>query len=67
MTIWHVQKMYTSESGLYQVLPYDFVGTMKVAVQMKNGIRQVIKFLSDSRLTEKEARLLCKKKNAQLK
>ena len=44
MTIWHVQKMYTSERGLYQVLPYDFVGTMKVAVQMKNGIRQVIKF-----------------------
>lgn len=50
MIIWHVQKVYTSESGLYQVLPYDFVGTMKAAVQMKNGIRQVIKFLSDSRL-----------------
>lgn len=59
--------MYTSERGLYQVLPYDFVGMMKNSVEMKNGIQQLIKFLSDSRLTEKEAHLLCKKKNAQLK
>jgi hypothetical protein len=66
MTIWHVQKLYTSEGVLYQVLPYDFAGTMKVTLKMKNGIRQLIKFLLDSRPTEKEAHLLCKKMNAQL-
>lgn len=63
MTIWHVQKLYTSEGNCYKVLPYDFIGMMKSTLKMKNGIQQMIKFLSDSRLTEKAAYLLCEKKN----
>lgn len=63
MTIWHVQKLYTSEGCTYQVLPYDFVGTMKVTLKMKNGIRQTTKFLLNSRLTEAGALAICIKKN----
>ena len=63
MTIWHVQKLYTSEGCTYQALPYDFVGTMKVTLKMKNGIRQMMKFLLNSRFTEAEALALCIKKN----
>ena len=57
MTVWHVQKLYISDSISYEVLPYDIVGTMKVTLKMKNGIRQMIKFLADSRLTERAAEL----------
>lgn len=64
MTIWHVQKLYTSDGASYHVLPYDFIGMMKGTLKMKNGIRDIIKFLSDSRLTEKTAYSLCEKKNA---
>ena len=63
MTIWHVQKSYTSEGCTYQALPYDFVETMKVTLKMKNGIWQMMKFLSNSRLTETAALALCIKKN----
>lgn len=55
MTIWHVQKLYTSDGSLYKVLLYDFIGTMKGTLKMKNGIWQMTKFLSASRLTEKAA------------
>ncbi len=65
MTIWHVQKLYISDSISYEVLPYDFFGIMKVTLKMKNGIRQMMKFLSDSRLTERAAELLCKKKQVE--
>ena len=63
MRIWHVQRLYTSEGCTYQVLPYDFVGTIKVTLKMKNGIRQMMKFLLNSRFTEAEALALCIKKN----
>ena len=63
MTIWRVQKIYTSDRVSYEVLPYDFVGTMKVTLKMKNGIRQLMKFLSESRWTEKAGGELCVKKN----
>lgn len=66
MTIWHVQKLYTDEGSSYKVLPYDFVGTMQSTLKMKNGIRQMMKFLSNSRLTEKGANMLCKKRNNQM-
>lgn len=64
MTIWHIQKLYTSAGSSYKVLPYDFIGTMKGTLKTKNGIRQMMKFLSDSRLTEKAAYSLCVKKNS---
>lgn len=66
MTIWHVQKLYTSNGVFHTVLPYDFRGTMKVTLKMKNGIWQMIKFLSDSRLTERAAHSLCTRKNRNL-
>lgn len=52
MMIWHVQKLYTSEGCIYQALPYDFVETIKVTLKMNNGIRQMMKFLLNSRFTE---------------
>lgn len=66
MTIWHVQKLYTDEGSSYKVLPYDFAGTMQSTLKMINGIRQMMKFLSNSRLTEKGANMLCKKRNNQM-
>ncbi len=66
MTIWHVQKLYTSDGNFYRVFPYEFITTIKDTLKMKNGIRQMMKFLSDSRLTEKGANLLCEKKNEQM-
>ena len=63
MTIWHVQKLYTSNGASYKGLPYDFRGTMKVTLKMKNGFWQMVKFLLDSRFTEKAARSLCMRKN----
>lgn len=66
MTIRHVQKLYTDEGSSYKVLPYDFVGTMQSTLKMKNGMWQMMKFLSCSRLTEKGAYLLYEKKNDQM-
>lgn len=66
MTIWHVQKLYTSEGSLYKVLPYDFIGTMHNTLKMKNGIQQMVEFMANSRLTENAAYLFCKKKNSQM-
>lgn len=63
MTIWHVQKKYILDKVFYEVLPYDLAGTMRVALKMENGIRQMLQFLFDSRLTENTAHLLYKKKN----
>ena len=63
MTIWHVQKLYSSNGASYTVLPYDFKGTMMVTLKMKNGIWQMVKFLSDSRFTERAAHSLCMRKN----
>lgn len=63
MKIWHVQKIYAYNGFSYEVLPYDFVGTLKITLKMKNGIRQMIKFLSDSRWIEKAAKAFCDKKN----
>ena len=62
MMIWHVQKLYTSNGISYTVLPYDFRGTMKVTLKMNNGIWQMVKFMSDSRFSEKAARSLCIRK-----
>ena len=42
MTIWRVQKSYTSGGVSYEVLPYDFVGTIKITLKMKNGIWQMM-------------------------
>lgn len=63
MVIWHVQRLYTSKGCIYTVLPYDLRGTLKGTLKMKKGIRQMVKFMSNSRFTEKSAYLLCKKKN----
>lgn len=41
----------------------DFKGTMTVTLKMKNGIWQLVKFLLDSRLTEKTAYSLCRRRN----
>jgi len=63
MVIWHVQRLYTSKGCVFAVLPYDFRGTIKGTLKMKRGIRQLLKFMLDSRLTVKSVYSLCKKKN----
>lgn len=62
MTIWHVQKLYRDEGLLLETIPYDFFPTIRYTLKMKNGIVQAVKFLSNSRLSEKSARGLADKK-----
>lgn len=56
MTVWHVQKLYRDEGLLLETIPYDLFSTIKYTLKMKNGIVQAVKFLSNSRLSEKSAR-----------
>ena len=63
MTIWHVQKLYTSAGTTYEVLSYDLLATIQYTLKMEKGIRQAMKFLANSCLTEKGAYLLLEKKN----
>lgn len=65
MTIWHVQKLYRDEGLLFEAIPYDLFPTIKYTLNMKNGIVQVAKFLSNSRLSEKSARRIADKKKSQ--
>ena len=60
MTIWHVQKSY------YEVMPYALISTVKDTLKMQNGIKQIVKFLVNSRLSEKSAVRLADRKNLQL-
>lgn len=62
MTIWHVQKLYTDDSVMYKVIPYDLSSTVKYTLKMKNGIVQIVKFLANSRLSKKAAERIADKK-----
>lgn len=62
VTIWYVQKSYRDEGLLLETIPYDFFPTIRYTLKMKNGIVQAVKFLSNSRLSEKSARRLADKK-----
>lgn len=66
MTIWYVQKLYRETSVYYEVLPYALFSTVKDTLKMKDGIQQTIKFLVNSRLSEKSAEMLADRKNLQL-
>lgn len=66
MTIWYVQKLYRETSAYYEVLPYALFSTVKDTLKMKDGIQQTIKFLVNSRLSEKSAEMLADRKNLQL-
>lgn len=65
VTIWHIQKLYRDEGLLFEAIPYDLVPTIKYTLKMKNGIVQAVKFLSNSRLSEKSARRIADKKKTQ--
>lgn len=62
MTIWHVMKTYNEKGVYYQVLPYD-ARVIYDLLKLKNGIRQAISFLRNSRWTEKMAYKVAEKKN----
>ena len=66
MTIWHVQKLYKDTVAYYEVLPYALISTVRDILKMKNGIKQTVKFLVNSRLSEKSAVILADRKNLQL-
>ena len=66
MTIWHVQKLYRETGSYYEVLPYALFSTVKNTLKMKEGIKQTVKFLVNSRLSEKSAEMLADRKNLQL-
>lgn len=63
MTIWNVAKTYCDDGILYQVLPYNLRGTVSDFGKMEHGMRGLMKFLKNSRLTEKQAQKVAKKKN----
>lgn len=58
MTLWHVQKLYTNDGYNYKAIPYDLFSVIQLSMKMKNGVMQTIKFLSNSRLSEKSAQIL---------
>lgn len=62
MTIWHIQKLYTDDGITYDVIPYDLLPTVQSTLKMKNGMKQTIKFLLNSRLSEKLAQEISNKK-----
>lgn len=62
MTIWYVQKIYTDDGVMFEVLPYNLLTTVKYVLKMENGIVQTVKFLVNSRLSEKSAERLAKKR-----
>lgn len=62
MTIWHVMKTYNEKGVYYQVLPYD-ARVIYDLLKLKNGLRQAISFLRNSRWTEKMAYKVAEKKN----
>ena len=66
MTIWHVQKLYKDTGAYYEVLPYALISTLEDTLKMQKGIKQTVKFLVNSRLSEKSAIRLADRKNLQL-
>ena len=62
MTIWHVMRTYNEKGIYYQVLPYD-VRVICDLLRLKNGFRQAISFLRNSRWTKKKADKVAEKKN----
>lgn len=62
MTIWHVMRTYNETGVYYQVLPYD-ARVICDLLRLKNGLRQAINFLRNSRWTKKKAYRLAKRKN----
>ncbi len=61
-TIWHVMKTYDEKGVYYQTIPYD-IRIIYEHLKMKSGIRQVIKFLWNSRWTKKRAYKLAARMN----
>ena len=66
MTIWHVQKLYKDTGAYYEVLPYALFSTVKDTLKMEDGIKQTVKFLVSSRLSQRSAETLADRKNLQL-
>lgn len=63
MTVWNVAKIYCGDRILYQVLPYNLHGVIGNFCEMEHGMSGLIKFLKNSRLTEKRAQKIAEKKN----
>ena len=62
MTIWAVLPAYDKEDNIcYQVLPYDFKGTVKCHFKFYKGLFTLIPFLLKCRATEESANKLAKK------
>lgn len=62
MTIWHVMRTYNETGVYYQVLPYD-ARVICDLLRSKNGLRQAISFLRNSRWRKKKAYRLAEEKN----
>jgi len=62
MTLWHVMKTYKENDVYYQVLPYD-TRVIYDLLRMRRGVRQLIKFMWNSRWIEKRAHRLADRKN----
>ena len=62
MTIWYVMRTYNEKGIYYQVLPYD-ARVIYDILRLKNGLRQAISFLRNSRWTKEKAYKVAEKKN----
>jgi len=63
MTIWHVMRTYNETGVYYQVLPYD-ARVICDLLRLKNGLRQAISFLENSRWIKESACRLAENKNS---
>jgi len=63
-TIWNVMKTYNENRVCYQVLPCDVRVIYDILRARGGGLWSAIKFLRNSRCSEKNACRLAKKKNS---
>lgn len=61
--IWNVMKTYNEKGVYYQVLPYNVCVIYDIFRSRGGGLWAVIKFLRNSRWSEKKARRLAERKN----
>lgn len=64
MTLWNVQKLYIEDEPKFAVLPYQY--NFRESMKLENSYKATIKFLWSSRLSERAADKLCRKKNKKL-
>ena len=62
MTIWNIQRVYYGNKPKYIILPYSLLGTIKAYLSC-GKIKDLIRFLKESRLSGKTAQRIVNRLN----